>query len=77
MSQLKTQPIVKCKAPRGCGNMVTIALVSTTGADSEGAQLMELTKAVMEKALCKFHQGQYNHYASRGMGQGWWQGLVP
>lgn len=72
MSQLSTQPVVKC---RRCGRPLVLTHLSTTVPDESGELLFEMMEMVGRKALCDPCQKQYNYYASIGRSREWELGL--
>lgn len=70
MSQLSTQPIVRCKH---CGKMLKVSFLNTFKNDEDGTLLMELFKGVTKDALCEDCLNRKNYLLSQGRGDEWFQ----
>jgi hypothetical protein len=71
MSEMSTQPVLKCKR---CGKVYTFSLRTTTP-DSEGALLHKLMDGVLKDGLCSDCTARKSWYIQQNRLPDWEKGL--
>ena len=70
MSQMKLQPVYKCRYD-GCGRTVVVTHLSTARPDSDTRLLQQMMAGLSKIALCPYHQRQRTWYSSQGRSEEW------